>query len=457
MIGWAMKTNAITIFGGSGDLTYRKLLPAMYNLEALGMLKENFRIIAIGRRDYRTEDYIAIAQRWIQEYARKKFDEQIFAAFRARVTYFQMNISDPEEYRRLQHYYEAAQVENHIYYYAVAPSLFLPITNGLSKYCRDNKAQVIVEKPFGETLESARELNDKLERFYGKERVYHIDHYLGKEMIQNILSIRFHNAIFKGIWNKDYIQDVQITAAERVGVGTRAGYYDKSGALRDMVQNHLLQVLSIVGLEAPNGNIAARQHELLSAIRPIENVDEQVIMGQYEGYLQEENIPADSHTETYVALRVYIDNPRWEGVPFYIRTGKMMAEQESKVVIRFKGENSDPSNILLIRIQPDEGVYLKFNTKKPGTLQELQSVSMDFCQSCVLENRINTPEAYERLIYSAFKQDQTLFSKWDQIVVSWNFVNDLLKKYQASARPLYRYLPGSCGPKEAERLVDWVE
>ncbi len=452
-----MKTNVITLFGGSGDLTYRKLLPAMYNLEVLGMLKDNFRIIAIGRRDYSTADYIGIAKKWIQDYSRKQFDEATFIRYSARISYFKMDISNMEEYRRLQDYYQSLEVDKHIYYYAVAPSLFLPITDGLAKYCRDNKAQVIVEKPFGETLAAATELNGKLESFYGKENVYHIDHYLGKEMIQNILSIRFHNAIFRGIWNKDYIQDVQITAAEKVGVGTRAGYYDQSGALRDMVQNHLLQVLSIVGLEAPNGNIAARQYELLSAIRPIENVEEQVVMGQYEGYLEEENIPKDSRTETYVAVKLFVDNPRWEGVPFYIRTGKKMREQESKVVIRFKSELGEANNVLIIRIQPDEGIYLKFNAKKPGTEQELQTVSMDFCQSCVLENRINTPEAYERLIYSAFKQDQSLFSKWDQIVVSWHFVNDLLQQYKAAGRPLYHYAEGSCGPAEADKLVDWVE
>lgn len=452
-----MTTKAISIFGGSGDLTYRKLLPAMYNLEVLGMLKDNFRIITIGRRDYSTEDYIAIAQGWVKEYSRKKYDEEYFSKFSSRIRYFKMDISDTEEYARLAAFYAEQRVEKHIYYYAVAPSLFLPITEGLSKYCSNHKAQVIVEKPFGDTLESAHKLNEKLERFFGKEGVYHIDHYLGKEMIQNILSIRFQNAIFRGIWNKDYVQDVQITAAEKVGVGSRAGYYDKSGALRDMVQNHLLQVLSIVGLEEPQGDIAGKQYALLSALRPIENIEKQLIMGQYEGYLQEPNIPEKSQTETYVALQCFIDNPRWEGVPFYIRTGKAMTRQESKVVIRFKSKEGEPNNVLIIRIQPDEGIYLTFNAKKPGTLQELQTVSMDFCQSCVLENRMNTPEAYERLIYSAFQKDQSLFSKWDQIELSWDYVNDLVAKYEAAGSPLVRYAQGSMGPAESYALVDWVD
>lgn len=449
--------NALSLFGGSGDLSYRKLLPALYNLEVLGQLRDDFCIIAIGRRPYSTEEYITIAQEWVEKFGRKKFDAQVFAKYAKRIHYFQMDISNPAEYHTLADFYKKLNIQKHIYYYAVAPKLFIPITEGLELHCKNNTAQVIVEKPFGENLENASLLNRKLESFYGKENVYHIDHYLGKEMIQNILSIRFENAIFKGIWNKDFIQDVQITAAETVGVGTRAGYYDQSGALKDMVQNHLLQVLSIVGLEEPHGDIGQKQLDLLNAIRPIENIEEQVVFAQYEGYLQEPNIAENSTTESYVALKLFIDNPRWEGVPFYIRTGKKMRAQESKVVIRFKSENGKPQNMLIIRIQPDEGVYLTFNAKKPGTVQELQKVSMDFCQSCVLENRINTPEAYERLIYAAFIKDSSLFSKWEQIVASWNFVNDLRAKYAKSAKALYPYAVGSLGPDKANDLVDWID
>ena len=331
----------------------------------------------------------------------------------------------------------------------------------MKKYCSENNAKVIIEKPFGEDLEKAGELNDKLAEFFSQEEIYHIDHYLGKEMIQNILSLRFKNIIFKGVWNKDFIENVQITAAEAVGVGTRASYYDKSGAVKDMVQNHLLQVLSIVAMEEPkeegSRGIHDSQYNLLSSLAPITDVNESLVMAQYEGYLDEENISKDSKTETYAALKLFIDNERWQGVPFFIRTGKKMGDRETQVVVQFKAIGDVPGNVLIIRIQPDEGVYFQFNAKKPGTEQELQQISLDFCQSCILENRINTPEAYERLLDACFKGDRALFSQWDQIVVSWTFVNDLLAKYYKQGAPLYTYKQGSMGPKEADEFVDWIK
>ena len=456
-----MKNSAITLFGGSGDLTYRKLIPAMYNLEVLGKLDNNFKIIGIGRRDYTTADYVEIARKWTESYARKKFVPEIFDNFAKRITYFKMDISLESEYKRLQNFYESENIEEHIYYYAVAPSFFLPITNALKKYSAHNKAKVIIEKPFGENLETATKLNEKLAEFFGQDEIYHIDHYLGKEMIQNILSIRTNNAIFKGIWNKNFIENIQITASETVGVETRAGYYDKSGALKDMVQNHLLQVLSIVAMEEPKKQTSKEIHKeqlkLLKAMREIENVDDNLVMGQYAGYLDENNIAKDSKTETYVALKLFIDNERWEKVPFFIRTGKKLGEKETQVIIKFKDENNNPGNVLKIKIQPDEGVYLQFNAKKPGTEHELQKVSMDFCQSCVLENRINTPEAYERLLFACINSDHSLFSDWEQIVVSWNFVNNLIAKYENSSKNLYIYEAGSMGPKKADELVNWIE
>ena len=372
-----------------------------------------------------------------------------------------MNMTNEDDYAMLQEFYTKEDIQNHVYYFAVAPSFFMTITNGLQKYCSENNAKVIIEKPFGEDLEKAGLLNDELEKFFNQDEIYHIDHYLGKEMIQNILSLRFKNIIFKGIWNKDFIENVQITAAETVGVGTRASYYDKSGALKDMVQNHLLQVLSLVAMEEPKGTESIRIHEsqynLLSALKPIEDVRDSLVMGQYEGYLQEENIPIDSKTETYAALKLYIDNERWEGVPFFIRTGKKMDNRETQVVVQFKAVGDVPGNVLIIRIQPDEGVYFQFNAKKPGTEQELQQISLDFCQSCILENRINTPEAYERLLDACFKGDRSLFSQWDQIVASWTFVNKLIAKYEEQGSPLYTYEQGSKGPKEADELVNWVK
>ena len=452
---------AITLFGGTGDLTYRKLLPALYNLNALGKLADDFKIVVIGRREYSQADYINIVRTWVKEHARTKFDDEEFESYAKRIIYFKMNMTNEDDYAMLQEFYVEQDIQNHVYYFAVAPSFFMTITNGLQKHCSENNAKVIIEKPFGEDLEKAGLLNDELEKFFNQDEIYHIDHYLGKEMIQNILSLRFKNIIFKGIWNKDFIENVQITAAETVGVGTRASYYDKSGALKDMVQNHLLQVLSLVAMEEPKGTESVRIHEsqynLLSALKPIEDVRDSLVMGQYEGYLQEENIPIDSKTETYAALKLYIDNERWEGVPFFIRTGKKMDNRETQVVVQFKAVGDVPGNVLIIRIQPDEGVYFQFNAKKPGTEQELQQISLDFCQSCILENRINTPEAYERLLDACFKGDRSLFSQWDQIVASWTFVNKLIAKYEEQGSPLYTYEQGSKGPKEADELVNWVK
>ena len=460
-LGTMKNKGAITLFGGTGDLTYRKLLPALYNLDVLGKLDKEFKIIVIGRRSYSQEDYINIVRGWVEEHARTKFHDNDFQNYSSRIIYFKMEMTNVEDYKLLQEFYIEQGITEHIYYYAVAPSFFITITNGLKKYCSENNAKVIIEKPFGEDLEKAGELNDKLAEFFSQEEIYHIDHYLGKEMIQNILSLRFKNIIFKGVWNKDFIENVQITAAEAVGVGTRASYYDKSGAVKDMVQNHLLQVLSIVAMEEPkeegSRGIHESQYNLLSALKPIEDVRDSLVMGQYEGYLQEENIPADSKTETYAALKLYVDNERWQGVPFFIRTGKKMDSRETQVVVQFKAVGDVPGNVLIIRIQPDEGVYFQFNAKKPGTEKELQQISLDFCQSCILENRINTPEAYERLLDACFKGDRSLFSQWDQIVASWTFVNDLIAKYEEQGSPLYTYEQGSKGPKEADKLVNWVK
>ena len=452
---------AITLFGGTGDLTYRKLLPALYNLTVLGKLADDFKIVVIGRRAYTQSEYIDIARTWVKEYARTKFDDEQFDAYAERIIYFKMDMTNEDDYEMLQAFYAEQDIQNHVYYFAVAPSFFITITNGLKKYCSENNAKVIIEKPFGEDLEKAGILNDELAKFFDENEIYHIDHYLGKEMIQNILSLRFENIIFKGIWNKDFIENVQITAAETVGVGTRASYYDKSGALKDMVQNHLLQVLSIVAMEEPkekgSRGIHDSQLKLLSAIKPIENVNDSLVMAQYEGYLDEENIAKDSKTETYAALKLFVDNERWDGVPFFIRTGKKLGDRETQVVVQFKSIDNAPGNVLVIKIQPDEGVYFQFNAKKPGTEQELQPISLDFCQSCILENRMNTPEAYERLLYACFKGDRSLFSQWDQIVVSWTFVNDLLAKYHEQGAPLYTYPQGSMGPKEADEFVKWIK
>lgn len=454
-----MANSAITFFGGSGDLTYRKLLPAFYNLQALNKLEDDFQIISLGRRDYTTEDYLEIAKKWIKEHARKQYDEDIFKAFSQRLTYFKMDISKEDEYARLQAFYEERKIEKHIYYYAVSPDLFLPITQALKKYSSKNQAKVIIEKPFGEDLENASKLNRVLAEFFGQKDIFHIDHYLGKEMIQNISAIRFQNTVFSGIWNKDFIESIEITAAEKEGIGTRAGYYDKTGAMKDMVQNHLLQVLSIVAMEEPLSNKAEDIHEqqikVFKNLAPIKNVKDNLILAQYEGYLNEANIAPQSKTETFVALKLFIDNERWKNVPFYIRTGKNMGYRETWVVVRFKARGNTPQNLLILKIQPDEGVYFQFNIKRPGALNKLEAVCMAQSQSTGARN--NTPEAYERLLSACMEEDRSLFSNWEQIVLSWNYVDELLKQYRAEGGQLYSYAQGTMGPKEIETWTEWFD
>ncbi len=448
------KNSAITLFGGSGDLTYRKLLPALYNLESTGKLSDDFKIIAIGRRDYSCDQYLEIAQRWIETYARKKFDSVVFNKFKKRVIYFKMDVSDVEEYYRLQQFYDNQGINHHIYYYAVAPSLFIPITNGLKKYSATNQAKVIIEKPFGEDLASATQLNTTLAQFFGQDEIYHIDHYLGKEMIQNIISLRANNIIFKEIWNNKCIESIQISASESEGVGTRAGYYDKSGALKDMVQNHLFQVLSIVVMDNPEGDFATEQLKVFNRLCAVSDYSKEVVRGQYAGYLAETNISPQSQTETFVALKLFVENDRFSGVPIYIKTGKKLKHRETQLAIKFRQVGNSLPNSLIIKIQPDEGVNFKFNIKKPGTITELQQVSMDFCQSCVLENRINTPEAYERLLYACMNDDRSLFSRWDQIVASWKFANEISAKFDQI--PLEVYEQGSEGPESAIAMTEWI-
>ena len=473
MTGQAAMNNGsgIVIFGGTGDLAYRKLFPALYNLHVLNELPEDYQIIGIGRRDYSQEDYLTIVKDWMQKYSRVKYLDQRFEDFSERIHYYRMDFDKPEQYADLLAYFDAIKLQGEvIFYYAVAPQYFLPITKNLSiRNCRLRECKVIVEKPFGNDLASAHQLSEELKQSFLPGHVYYIDHYLGKEMILNIMTIRFFNSIFKGVWNKDFIESVQINAFETVGVESRGGYYDESGALRDMMQNHLFQILSIVAMEEPTNMgsdaIKAAQSQVFQDLKPIvpQEIKDHLVMGQYEGYRQEEKVSPDSKTETYAAMKLFVDNERWQGVPFYIRTGKKLFSRESEVIVQFKSTTEDAEgNILIIKIQPDEGIYLKFNIKKPGKENGIQVVKMDFCQSCILENRINTPEAYERLLKACMISDQSLFSKWDQIELSWNYIDHAVDSYHKYDGTLYSYEAGTSGPKEADHLLlhnkhYWIE
>lgn len=456
------KGNGIVIFGGTGDLAYRKLFPALYNLHVLGELPADYRIVGIGRRSYTQEEYLAIIRDWLQKYSRIKYLEERFCDFARRISYYPMDFTSAGEYSALLGYFTEIGLNGEIiFYYAVAPQYFLPITQNLkARDCGLKRCKVVVEKPFGKDLSSAHELSEQLRNSFLPEHIYYIDHYLGKEMILNIMTIRFFNSIFKGVWNREFIDFVQINAFETVGVESRGGYYDESGALRDMMQNHLFQILSIVAMEEPanmeSEAIKKAQQRIFEDLKPIvpAEIEQSMILGQYEGYRSEEKVRPDSQTETYAAMRIFIENERWRDVPFYIRTGKKLFSRESEVIIQFKATpKAAERNVLIIKIQPDEGIYLKFNIKKPGLEKEVQTVKMDFCQSCILENRINTPEAYERLLKACMNSDKSLFSQWNQIETCWKFIDQAIDSYRQHSGRVYPYAPGTAGPKEADRLL----
>ncbi|MEG0250474.1 MAG: glucose-6-phosphate dehydrogenase [Peptostreptococcus sp.] len=466
--------NAMVIFGGTGDLAYRKLFPALYNLHCLNTLPEDYEIIGVGRRDYSQEEYIKIVQDWMKEFSRLKYTDEKFEEFKSKIRYYKMDMSDSNEYKGLIDFIDSEGIEDGlIYYYAVSPELFDPITEGLKKgNCQKHSCQcentplnesccmgdtkVIIEKPFGENLQAAEKIYSNLKSYFKTENIYHIDHYLGKEMIINIMTLRFANALFKAVWNNEYIEKVEINAYETVGVDSRGGYYDKSGALADMIQNHLFQIMSIVAMEKPKDNntisIKDSQNEVFKQLKDIdgEKIDEILLMGQYNGYRDEEKVDPNSVTETYVALKLEIENERWKGVPFYLRTGKKLDKRESEVIVSFKSmEEGVAGNNLLIKIQPDEGVKLNFNIKKPGIgNQVIKEVEMDFCQSCILENRANTPEAYERLLKSCMDSDKSLFSQWKQIETSWKYINKIVDSYKKYSNKLYFYDIATNGPVE---------
>lgn len=448
-----------TIFGGTGDLTYRKLLPALYNLYVSGQCK-TFRIVIIGRRSYDHDSYCTIIKEWIKQFVRMPYCDEAFEEFSAKLYYHQMDFTKEDTYQELDNFYRTHQMQHHIFYFAVAPRFFEAIANGLQYVSNAQKGRVVIEKPFGEDLISAEKLNERLEAFFSPHHIYHIDHYLGKEMVRNIQTIRFLNPIFANIWNHDHIEHVQISAMEEVGVETRGSYYDQSGALKDMVQNHLFQILSIIAMEPMNSytreDMHQKQLEALRALRDPKELSMQdtLVLGQYDGYQKEDQVAFDSETETYAALRLFIDNERWKGTPFYIRTGKKLNQREMEVVITFKAPypGIDP-NILIIKIQPTEGVYVRFNIKKPGNSEDIVPVSMDFCQSCLDINRINTPEAYERLLMAVIQEDLSWFSKWDQIEISWNYIDQLKRRAREEHLPIALYPSNSCGPQEAEDLL----
>lgn len=462
-----MIENAVyTIFGSTGDLTYRKLMPALFNLFSRGLVADDVLILAIGRQAMDKEQYIQSIKLGIEDYARYAVDDNIFAKFSKHIEYFQMDFKNADEYNRLYSFYDEILWQNrenikYLFYLAVSPSFFSVISqNLLDTGCLVGDRKVIIEKPFGRDYLDAKKITEKLATAFGMDNIYHIDHYLGKEMVQNILTLRRENALFYASWNKEHIDYIEISALEDIDVGSRGSYYDETGTLKDMIQSHLFQILTFVAMEEEvfeSRNFQIAQEYLLRSLRTPENcvLEDILSLGQYEGYLDTKDVSPDSKTETYAALKVFIDNQRWQGVPFYLRSGKSLKAKHTSVVINYKQlDKSLPANRLEIVIQPKEGINVSFIIKEPGSKNTPKVVSMDFFQNS--EGGLthsNTPEAYERLLHAAYEGEKEMFTPWKQIETSWEWMHTLRLLREKQNLAVETYPKNSWGPKSADALL----
>lgn len=480
----------LVIFGATGDLSKRKLMPSLFALENLDLLPDKFAIVGAGRSPMSDETFREAMGEALNKFSPEE-DKSNLPSFISKLFYQQVEPDNLDSFAELHWRLKALQFQtgmdngNIIFYLSTPPSMYEIIPKGLSASGLNNEAngwkRLIIEKPFGYDIESAMALNLALQKDWKEHQIYRIDHYLGKETVQNVLVTRFSNGIFEPLWNRNYIHHVEITSAENIGVGKRGGYYEGSGALRDMVQNHLLQVAGLIAMEPPASmNADAIRNEtvkVLQSLRPIkwEEVKNNTIRGQYlasmirgasvKGYREEEGVKPGSKTETFAALKFYIDNWRWGGVPFYIRTGKYLPTRVTEAVIHFKPTphhifaqkgSSDLSNQLIIRIQPDEGILLKFGMKTPGAGFNVQSVSMDFHYSDLSHLRI--PDAYERLLLDCMIGDSTLYARIDAVMAAWKFITPILDAWKNDPDiPVYGYPAGSWGPDVADNLIEGKE
>lgn len=475
---------ALVIFGATGDLTHRKLIPALCNLAHEGQLPSGFAIVGFARRPKSDDEFRADLRKGVEQFSRfSPINPAVWDSFAQNIFYHQAEFHDPSGYDRLNARLQQLDKQrgtagHRIFYLATAPTDFATIIRQLGAHGlgRGASSRIIVEKPFGRSLATARELNAVLASVFDESQVYRIDHYLGKETVQNILALRFANEIFEPLWNAKYVDHLQITVAESLGVEGRGRYYDQSGALRDMVQNHMMQLLSLVAMEAPTAldaeDIRNEKVKVLRAIRPIppEQVGQFTVRGQYAAgsiagqpvvdYHAEPKVAPDSRTETFVALKLFIDNWRWAGVPFYLRHGKRLPKQTAEIAIQFKAppavlfaaEQCAPlqPNVLVLRIQPDEGIAIRMNAKVPGTTLNLQPVKMDFRYGGSFGAR--SPDAYERLLHDALAGDSTLFTRNDEVECSWALMDAILAGWQ-NAPPPARYEAGTWGPAEADEFI----
>lgn len=481
----------LVIFGATGDLTARKLLPAIYNLAREGLLPSQFAVVGFARRDKTHDQFRQEMKEAINKFSRvKPVDESIWKHFEQHIFYHKSEFDDANGYLECKKFLGELDSRlgtrgNRVFYLSTQPSYFTVIAEQLHKAgliydarsVKDKWSRVIIEKPFGHDLDSAHALQDELLKYMAERQIYRIDHYLGKETVQNLMVFRFANSLFESLWNSRYIDHVQITVGEEIGIGSRGAFFEEAGLLRDIIQNHMMQLLSLVAMEPPI-NLSAKEIrdekvKVLQALRPFteEDFKKSVVRGQYgpgfvggekvKGYREEGNVKENSNVETFVAMRLFVDNWRWDGVPFYLRSGKRLPKRASEIAIQFKlppavlfqqdHEKNEP-NMLVIRIQPDEGTSLKINCKMPGHATLIQPVKMDFRYGSYFGT--SPPEAYERLILDCMGGDSTLFAREDEVFSSWTLFTPLLKYWSKNPTEQFpNYASGTWGPEEAEEMI----
>ncbi|WP_434967157.1 glucose-6-phosphate dehydrogenase [Janibacter indicus] len=476
---------SLVLFGVTGDLARKKLMPAIYDLSNRGLLPPGFSLVGFARRDWADQDFGKVVYDAVREHARTPFREEVWRSLSEGFRFVPGTFDDPAAFDLLaQTVHELDEARgtggNHAFYLSIPPGFFSTVCeqlqrSGLATPTDDSWRRVVIEKPFGHDLESAQELNTIVEQVFPPDSIFRIDHYLGKETVQNLLALRFANQMFEPVWNSHYVDHVQITMAEDIGIGGRAGYYDGIGAARDVIQNHLLQLLALTAMEEPTSfNAAALRTEkekVLAAVRVPEDLASATVRGQYAagwqggdkviGYLQEDGVPADSTTETYAAMRLDVDTRRWAGVPFYLRTGKRLGRRVTEIAVVFKRAPHLPftdteteelgQNAVVIRVQPDEGVTMRFGAKVPGNQMEVRDVTMDFGYGRAFTE--SSPEAYERLILDVLLGDPPLFPRHEEVELSWKILDPIERFWARSRATVEQYPAGTWGPAAADEMM----
>ncbi|SMC76851.1 glucose-6-phosphate dehydrogenase [Janibacter indicus] len=476
---------SLVLFGVTGDLARKKLMPAIYDLANRGLLPPGFSLVGFARRDWADQDFGKVVYDAVREHARTPFREEVWRSLSEGFRFVPGTFDDPAAFDLLaQTVHELDEARgtggNHAFYLSIPPGFFSTVCeqlqrSGLATPTDDSWRRVVIEKPFGHDLESAQELNTIVEQVFPPDSIFRIDHYLGKETVQNLLALRFANQMFEPVWNSHYVDHVQITMAEDIGIGGRAGYYDGIGAARDVIQNHLLQLLALTAMEEPTSfNAAALRTEkekVLAAVRVPEDLASTTVRGQYAagwqggdkviGYLQEDGVAADSTTETYAAMRLDVDTRRWAGVPFYLRTGKRLGRRVTEIAVVFKRAPHLPftdteteelgQNAVVIRVQPDEGVTMRFGAKVPGNQMEVRDVTMDFGYGRAFTE--SSPEAYERLILDVLLGDPPLFPRHEEVELSWKILDPIERFWARSRATVEQYPAGTWGPAAADEMM----